>query len=224
MKLLNKDAESEETKEDKDDVETSDSEETTDEAIQPEEESEEQVEDVKDVPDETPRERALRAELKRVKKERSEFKRELAPVSSKEEKDDAVSKAEAIVINSLQQEALEDFLAENPEYNTNDKLWNQFMDEFKDRASIMDAAKRKNISITKSFVKDRLNSIHRSFGTEATGAKEEGKAELLRSQSQAAVAASVKKGQSVDTEGSAPRKRILPDPNKTTGFKSWVKK
>lgn len=228
MKLLKQDAESEETEEETTgEVEPETDEESTGEAIQQEETPSQEEEDegqLKEVVGETERERALRAEVTRLKKQRREFKRELSPVLSKDDKDESLSKAEALVVNSLQQEALDEFIAQHPEYSESDKVWQQFMTEFDDRVPISELAKRKNVAVTKSLVMDRLRSIHSAIDKDKDNAKEEGKAELMKNQSQAAIAASVRGGQSVDDSQVVQRKRILPDPSKTSGFKSWIKK
>jgi len=230
MKLLNQDAEptnKEEVKEEvKDVVETSDSPEPVEEAPQPEETKEEEVKEesqLKDVVGESERERALRKEVTRLKKERREFKRELSPVPSAADKDESLSKAEALVVNSLQQEALDKFINQHPEYRDSDKVWQAFMSEFDDRVPISEVAKRKGTTVTKSLVTDRLRSIHNAVGKDTDNAKEEGKSELLQTQSQAAIAASVATGQAVDNSAPVTRKRILPDPSKPKGFASWVK-
>lgn len=178
------------------------------------------------VENETPRERALRQEVTRLKKERREARRLIPVEKTKADDDEAdqqpVTKSEATLYNAFQQEALDDFLDEHPEYGENDETWSAFMAEFEDRLPMVEWAEKKKIPLTKKLIRERLKSIHRALGSDITRAKEEGKKELLKTQSAAQIAAAGSaRGVRHDIEGKAPRKRILP--KKQSGFSSWVK-
>lgn len=182
-----------------------------------------QEEGVKPVAGETERERALRFELTRLKVERRKT-RSLDLVKGEEGEEPAtVSKAEAVVLNAFQQEAFDEFLKKYPEYETNDDAWSKFMSEFNDRLPILEAAKRQNTSITKSFIAKRLESIHNSLGLDMTSAMEEGKKDLLRSQAAAKIAATgFASGDKSSKETIVPRKRVLPKAQ--SGLRGWITK
>ena len=173
-------------------------EETPTDDVEDEEVQEEQKEsEVKQVEGETPKERALREEVTRLKKERREA-RQLTPLESKADDEPVeevpVTKSEALVYNSFQQEALDEFLEAHPHYNEDEEGWKLFMAENGDRVPLVDYAKKKGIPLTKKLIRERLESVHRALGADVQGAKEEGKKELLRTQSAAAVMTASNKG------------------------------
>jgi len=196
---------------------------TEEETEAPEEEKEAEV---KDVEGETPRERALRQELARVKKQNREARR-LSPLEAKateeeEEEQATVTRSEAIVYNSFQDNALAEFLESHPAYAENDEAWGAFMAEFEDRVPLVEWARRKKQPLTEKLIKERLESIHRSLGSDAQTAKEEGKRELLKAQSAAAVMSA---GSS--TGGKAPEPTNKPKPlftKRDNSLSSWITK
>ena len=176
---------------------------------------------LKDVEGETPRERALRLEVTRLKAERRET-RSLNLVKGEEgDEPEAVSKAEAIVLNAFQKEAFDEFLEKYPQYETDDSAWEKFMGEFGDRMPILDTARRNKVPVTKKLIRERLENVHRAIGLDMTSAMEDGKRDLLKAQAAAKVAGTgFAGGEQAPTQTVIPRKRVLP---KTKGgLASWV--
>jgi hypothetical protein len=157
-----------------------------------EEVKEESVEeDSKDEePKETPRELALRKEVERLKADRRERKIDSNFVVQEKEEEATITRAEARLFESWRAEVLDEFLDKNPEYRENEDLWSSFVREYEDRVPEVQYAEKKKIPITKQLFKERMNSIHRSLGMDTVKAKEEGKKELLKTQSTASVYAS----------------------------------
>ena len=203
--------------------ETQENLEVKDEISESQEPQEESTDGLKPVEGETERERALRLEVTRLKAERRKT-RSLDLVKGEDSDEPAtVSKAEAVVLNAFQQEAFDEFLKKYPQYETNDDAWGKFMSEFNDRLPILEAAKRQNTPITKSFISKRLESIHNSLGIDMTSAMEEGKKDLLRSQAAAKIAATgFAAGDRESKESVIPRKRILPKAQ--SGLRGWITK
>lgn len=182
--------------------------------------------EVKDVEGETPKERALREEVTRLKKERREA-RQLVPLESKADDEPIdevqVTKSEALVYNSFQQEALDEFLEAHPHYNDDEDQWKSFMAENEDRVPLVDYAKKKGVPLTKKLIRERLDSIHRALGADVQGAKEEGKKELLRTQSAAQImAAGSKGGHEVQPEKQPVKQNRFKKSD--TGLESWLSK
>ena len=171
----------------------------SDEVVEEVEQEEQKVPEIKDVDGETPKERALRDEITRLKKERREA-RQLTPLESKADDEPVeevlVTKSEALVYNSFQQEALDEFLEDHPHYNEDEDGWKSFLAENEERVPLVDYAKKKGVPLTKKLIRERLESVHRALGADVQGAKEEGKKELLRTQTAAQImAASSKNGE-----------------------------
>lgn len=212
-----------------DDLEVEKAEEQIDEIAEEQDETEEEPKEesdgLKNVDGETPKERALRAEVTRLKKERREA-RQLTPLESKTEDEPdeqvPVTRSEAVIFNSFQQEALDEFLEAHPSYNEDEDGWKSFLDEYTDRVPMVDYAKKKGVPLTKKLIRERLDSIHRALGTDVQGAKEEGKKELLRTQSAAAVMAAGNKGGEVQPE-KQPAKRSL-FKKQSNDMSSWITK
>lgn len=202
-------------------------EETSVETVEGEESHEEtpKEDEVKDVEGETSKERALREEVTRLKKERREA-RQLTPLESKADDEPTdtvlVTKSEAIVYNSFQQEALDEFLTAHPHYNEDEKEWKAFIAENEDRVPLVDFAKRKGVPLTKKLIRERLDSIHRALGADVQGAKEEGKKELLRTQSAAQVMAAGNAGGEVQPDKQPVKQNRFK--KSSNGLDSWITK
>lgn len=156
-------------------------------------------------------------EIERLKADKRSV-RSFNPIA--ETNNDKYTKAELRVFESLREDAFQDFLDANSQYRENDTLWEKFLGEYQDRISELDFAKRKNVPVTKRLFKERLESIHRSIGG-VENLKEEGKKELLRSQSEAQIlGAASGSGENVDLGNKPSRDRILP--KKGHGFQDWI--
>lgn len=190
--------------------------EETNEEVEVQEESQEATEEVqksddglKDVEGETPRERALRLEITKLKAERRQA-RSLDLVKGEDDEEPAtVTKAEAVLLNAFQQEAFDEFIEKYPQYSSNDDAWDKFMGEFNDRKNIVDFAKSKNTPITKKLIRERLESVHRSVGLDMSSAMEDGKREVLKAQAAARIAGTGMGSGEVANKGEQPVKRSL---------------
>lgn len=178
----------------------------------------------KPVEGETSRERALRQEVERLKREKREADlkpREIPNLDVKTEDDDTeetVTRAEALVLNSMQDEAFDAFLAEHPIYRRDDKKWEAFLAEFNDRRSIMSLAKKQGKTVNKGMFKSRLESVHRSiFGGNDPDAEAKKRAAVS---SRAAIALRQSQGGSPGTSTPKPIS-LLPKPS---GISTWVTK
>lgn len=201
--------------------------EATEEIPEEEAELEEAQEEVEPAKEEamTPKESALLREIARLKADRREQRVEnslgdiAATVEETEHED--VTPAEARLFTAWRNEALEEFTDKNPKYKTDPKLWERFSQEYSDRVPELVFAKRKGIPVTKALFKDRLHRVHLSLGEETSQAREEGKRELLKAQSAAAVmGAGAAKG-STPTEKLAPKKLLFS--RNGGGFDAWKK-
>lgn len=179
----------------------------------------------KPVEGETARERALRKEVEELKRERREAQlkpREVPVLSVKAEDtetEETVTRGEAIILNSLQDEAFEAFLAEHPIYRSDDKKWEAFLAEYKDRKSIVSVAKEQGKSPSKSMFKTRLESIHRSiFGGNDPDAEAQKRA---KTSTRAAIALRQSQGGSPSSNTAPKAPSLLPKPS---GISTWVSK
>lgn len=197
----------------------------TQEASEPQEVVEEAVDDtLQEVGGETPRERALRLEVTRLKAQRRQA-RSLDLVKGEDVGDElvSVSKAEAIVLNAFQQDAFDEFLEKYPEYNNNDEAWDMFMEEFSDRIPVTTLAKRKGVPVTKKFIREHLEKIHGSLGLDMSSAMEDGKRDLLKSQAAARIAGSASVNGEVASGTAQPVKRSL-FKQTSNSLASWASK
>lgn len=176
----------------------------------------------------TLREQALLKEVERLRAKNKEAgieekkDRELEPLTPPAgESTQEITKGEAVLYNSWQQEVLDEFLEQNPQYAKSDAQWQKFQSEFHDRISLIEAAKRANRPLTKRFIRERLESIHRAIKDDAS-VREEAKKDFAKSQSLAKLAgAGNVSGER--QQGFVPeRRRILPKSN--SGLKAWVSK
>lgn len=181
-------------------------------------ESEKEEEEVEAEEALTPKEAALMKEIVRLKAERREENQEvrietqlgevIPTVEEKETTD--ISPAEARLFTAWRDEALEELIEENPQLGTSPKLWEQFKQEYDERVPELAFAQKKKIPVTKKFFKERLNRVYRSVVPDPQSSKEEGKKELLKTQSAAAImAASAKKGQGEGGTELQPKRKVI---------------
>lgn len=182
------------------------------------------AEEPKPVEGETSRERALRLEVARLKQEKREAAlkpREIPNLDVKPEEDDTeetITRAEALVLNSMQDEAFDAFLTDHPIYRSDDKKWEAFLAEFNDRRSITSLAKKQGKTVNKGMFKTRLESVHRSiFGANDPDAEARKRA---ATSTRAAIALRQSQGGSPGSMQSKPAS-LLPKPS---GISTWVTK
>ncbi len=191
---------------------------------EPEDAPPESPKEPKPVEGETPREKAMRLEIARLKRERREGvekPREMPPVPETpvEETPETVTRTEAMVLNSMQDDALQSFLDEHPIYKSDDKLWNSFLAEFKDRRSMAAIAKEQGKPVTRSMIRERLNSIHRSV-VGVTNTEEQAR-KRARTTARAAIAVRQSQGGAPSSTGKQKTESVLP---RKSGISTWVTK
>lgn len=220
LKLLvpNKETETETEEVEVAEAEVEETTETDVEATETETEEVAEADEEESEPAETPRERALRKEVERLRRERREA-RELKQVTDEPKETVPVSSTEAVLYNSIQQDALDQFLEKHPEYNENEKLWGEFVKEFEDRVPLVEVARRTKVPLTRRLVLERLNSIHNVINVSG---KELGKKELLKTQKLAKIASAGNTAGERAKQPTKPRRSIIP--TKQSGLDSWLTK
>jgi len=190
------------------------------EAEEPVEESTEEAPAPKPVAGESERERALRLEVQRLKGELRSKERDIpsVPVKPEEEDDEAVGKAEALFLNSLQEDAFQSFLDEHPAYRKDDKLWDKFLVEYNDRRPVHALAKKQGKTVNRRMIKERLDSIHRSVLGDTSIDTETRK--MLQTKAKASVHANQSTGGAPASV--QPKKKIFI--RRITGISSWATK
>jgi len=175
------------------------------------------------------RESALLKEITRLKADRRTAVVEtnlgdFAPTVDEEPEEQMdVTPAEARLFTAWRNEALEEVLEKYPQYKTDLKSWERFSKEYSDRVPELTVAKRDKIPVTKALFKDRMERVHRSLEDGSSKAREEGKKELLKTQSAAAVmGAGAAKASQPDSEKPIQKKRLLVRNN--GGLQNWLTK
>ena len=199
-------------------------------AVTPEEPAEEtaEAEEPKEEDAEmTPRERALLRELSRVKQLNRAAVVEpklggIVPNAEDEAPKAKITPALAAVYTAWRDEALEEFVEKHPKYKTDPKLWERFSREYSELVPEIVHAERNKIPVTKALFKERIRKVHRSLGEDVSNEREEGKKELLKAQSAAAIMASGASKGSMPGAKAAPKKTLFP--RNASGFDAWKTK
>jgi len=179
----------------------------------------------KPVEGETARERALRLEVESLRREKREAlmkPREIPSLDIKQEEEseeeETVTRAEALVLNSMQNDAFDAFLTQHPVYRSDDKKWEAFLAEFSDRRSITSLAQKQGKTVNKAMFTARLESVHRSI----FGGNDPDVEAKKRASSSARSAIALRQSQGGSPGTSEPKKEsLLPKPS---GISTWVTK
>lgn len=180
--------------------------------------------DDKSEPDNNEENNGNDSEVSALRKENSRL-RELANIGKTDietPRAPGLSPAQKDLYGSWQEEIKNDFLEKYPQYQDDPKLWKQFVEEFNDRISIIQLAKRKGKPVSKSLILERFSSVHKSIGSnmDIDRAREAGKAQAIKSSSRAAIATAG--SPSGTRSGGKPiqeRQRIIP--RQSGSIKDW---
>ena len=171
----------------------------------------------------TPKEKALLKEIARLKEDRREARTNLGEVvpTVQEDEQAEVTKAEARLFTAWRDEAFDEIQTKYPQYKTNPKLLERFVDEYQDRIPDLMYAKRKNVPVTKAFFMERLMRVHRAITDPTAQAKEDGKKEALKTISDATfMSAGSQGGQRINTPAPTAKRPLFQKPS--SSLSDWI--
>lgn len=133
-----------------------------------------------------------------------------------------VSPAQRDLYASWTEEVKADFLEKNPQYKEKPELYKKFVEEFNDRISIIQLAKRKGVPVTKGLIAERFTSVHGSIGSnmDVERAREEGRTSAMQNSARRNIALA---GSPTGTKngGQKPQERRRVIPKQSGNITDW---
>lgn len=135
-----------------------------------------------------------------------------------------ISAAEKSLFNSWQEDAKAEVKKKYPQLEK-PEVWKAFVDEFMDRISIPQLAKRRGRPVTQGLIRERFEHVAQSIGLQQDidQARQQGRAAAMRNRSEV----DIYRAGSINQKGtggkSQQRQRVLPKAPKG-GMKGWYKK